>query len=1077
MQWANRQVLLVGIVLWCAVSRAAEDERSLFFENEVRPLLAQRCYSCHGPRKQESGLRLDSRHAVSRGGRGGAVVVPGNAAQSRLVDFIERQGPVKMPPSRPLNRREVGVLRQWVEEGAYFPGAANAAGGTGSLPATFWSLQPLQPVENPEREQLTAESNSIDLFVVDRLAEFGLTLGDRADKRVLIRRATYGLTGLPPTVLEVESFLGDRSPDAYDRQLDRLLGAPSYGEKWGRHWLDVVRYADTAGETADFPVPQAYLYRNYVIDAHNVDKPFDAFVREQVAGDLLAEQLADQRRVHNGKAGLAGFEPNLTALDVFLGDEQLAARYRELVTATGFLAISRRFGFSADADHHLTIQDSIDTLGQAVLGLSLGCARCHDHKYDPVSTEDYYGWYGILASTRYAYPGSEGANRPRDLAPVIPLATAVQRGREFGEEEKRVEAELARLSARRVELEKRLRPFAAIVAEVGPPEWIWNPYLSSVQDLRFGDYIANEGGHRGYHVYRPLGRGIPLMAVNASTETLRVPGVVPAGSLVVHPDTNDAAAVAWQSPVQGRLRVTGSVGDVHDCGNGVRWHLDHLGTGGFAAVAGGAVGRASVHRFGEQTDGQRHGLEIEVRRGDLLQLAISMNGDLGCDLTRVELRVQDLEGSGEVWDLAKDMVPDLHERGQGNPHSERFGNGERWYFYALPRGVREAWAEEKITSGSEVVAFRRRAEGLKAELRETVATLEELGRRQEAMGRQGAYESVYGVVEGESADARVQRRGDPAALGVAVRRSNLAILGGERLAAGTGSGRLQLAGWLTRQQNPLTGRVIANRIWQRHFVHGLVRTENDFGVRGERPTHPELLDWLATEMIRGGWSMKHLHRRIMTSAVYQQVARGANDRRSSDPEGKWLWRFPRRRLSAEEIRDSILMVAGLLDRAVGQAHPFPPEASWNFTQHGPFYGVYEHRRRTIYTMQQRLKRSPFLALFDGPDPNATTPRRQVSTVPTQALYLMNSEEVHRAAEALQQALSVNAETPQDRVHLAFRRVLARDATTAEVKSGRRFLLRYSAQAGSGDDLTTGGRQAFSALLRTLLIRNEFLFVD
>ncbi|MCH2401376.1 MAG: DUF1549 domain-containing protein, partial [Pirellulales bacterium] len=469
------------------------------------------------------------------------VVVPGNAAQSRLVAFIERQGPVKMPPSRPLSRREVEVLRQWVEEGAYFPHAGPAGEGDVSAPRTFWSLQPLQAVATPARERRTAESNSIDRFVVKRLAEFGLTLGNRADKRVLIRRATYGLTGLPPTVLEVESFLSDLAPDAYERQLDRLLGSPSYGEQWGRHWLDVVRYADTAGETADFPVPQAYLYRNYVIDAHNVDKPYDAFVREQVAGDLMAEQLVDQRRIHNGKAGSAGFDPNLTAIDVFMGDARLAARYRELVTATGFLAISRRFGFSADADHHLTIQDSIDTLGQAVLGLSLGCARCHDHKYDPVSTEDYYAWYGILASTRYAYPGSEGANRPRDMAPVIPLSSAVQRGREFGEEEKRVEEELTRLSARRIELEKRLRPFAAIVAEVGPAEWIWNPYLSSVEELLFGDYIANDAGHQGYHVYRPRGRGIPLMAVNASAETLRVPGVVPAGSLVVHPDTNEAA--------------------------------------------------------------------------------------------------------------------------------------------------------------------------------------------------------------------------------------------------------------------------------------------------------------------------------------------------------------------------------------------------------------------------------------------------------------------------------------------------------------------------------------------------------
>ena len=1080
MQLASGQILLVGTLLWCSQlpeASAAADDRAAFFENQVRPLLAQRCYPCHGARKQESGLRLDSRSALARGGRGGSVVARGNSTQSRLVDFIERKGPVKMPPGRPLSGREVAVLRQWVEQGAFFPVAEPDGGEKVAAPGEFWSLRELRAVSIPKGKDQAAQRNSIDRFVGSRLAELGLTHGERADKRVLVRRASYDLTGLPPTLVEVEAYLSDPSPDSYARVIDRLLGSPAYGEKWARHWLDVVRYADTAGETADFPVPQAYRYRNYVIEAHNADKPYDAFVREQVAGDLMAEQLVEQRRFHTGKAGSRGFEPNLTALDVFYGDAQLAARYRELVTATGFLAISRRFGFSADADHHLTIQDSIDTLGQAVLGFSLGCARCHDHKYDPVTTEDYYAWYGILASTRYAYPGSEGENRPRDMTPVIPRSTAQHRGQEFAEEEKRVAAELVRLSARHVELEKLLRPFAAVVAEVGPTEWIWNPYLSSVQGLLFGDYIANDAGHQGYHVYRPRMRGIPLMAVNASSETLRVPGVIPAGGLVVHPDTNDAAALAWQSPVSGRVRVTGSVGDVHDCGNGVRWHLDHLRTAGFQSLATGVVGRASVQRFGEEAGRGEGTLEIDVRRGDLLQLVISMNGDLGCDLTRVELRVQRLGGAGEVWDLARDVVPDLHAAGQGNPHSDRFGNAESWFFYRLPRGLREAWAREKESNDEELAAFRGRAGALKAELRQTAEALAELTHREKLMGRQGAYETVYGVVEGDSADARVQRRGDPTAVGAIVPRRNLAMLGGERLPESSGSGRKQLAAWLTRPQNPLTARVIANRIWQRHFGHGIVRTENDFGLRGETPTHPALLDWLAMEMVRGGWSMKFLHRRIMGSAVYQQVSRRSEDGAVNDPEGKWLWRFPRRRLSAEEIRDSLLWVSGLLDRTAGTAHPFPPVSSWNFTQHGPFYGLYEHRRRTIYTMQQRLKRNPFLVLFDGPDPNATTAKRMVSTVPTQALYLMNSALVHTAAEALQMSVSERGSIPEIHIRRAFRLVLARDPAESEMKRAQVFLSRYADGVVSADGPKAGSRQALGALLRTLLVRNEFLFVD
>ncbi|MEE3373252.1 MAG: PSD1 and planctomycete cytochrome C domain-containing protein [Planctomycetota bacterium] len=1080
MYWVRGQFVVVAALLcWSALPalQVAGDERVAFFENQVRPLLARRCYGCHGARKQESGLRLDSKSALLRGGRGGAVVVPGDAARSRLVEYIERLGAVKMPPDRPLIGREVVVLRQWIAQGAFFPVGEAGYSGQAVTPETFWSLRQLQSVGIPEGGELSAERDSIDRFVGARLAGLGLTLGKRAERRALLRRASYGLTGLPPTAAEATAYRVDHSPDAFERVVDRLLGSPAHGEKWGRHWLDLVRYADTAGETADFPVPQAYLYRNYVINAHNVDKPYDVFLREQVAGDLMAEQLVVQRRYHTGKAGPTGFEPDLSALDVFFGDQQLAARYRELVTATGFLAISRRFGFSADADHHLTIQDSLDTVGQAVLGFSLGCARCHDHKYDPVSTEDYYAWYGILASTRYAYPGSEGENRPRDLTPVIPRATARHRRQEFLEEEKRVEAEVVRLSARRIELENLLRPYAAVIAEVGPAEWVWNPYLSAVRGLLFGDYVANDAGHRGYHVYRPVARGIPLMAVNASAETLRVPGVVPPGGLVVHPDTNDAAAIAWQSPLDGRVRVSGSVSDVHDCGNGVLWHLDHLGAAGFQSVATGAVGRASVHRFGSDSDGDEDPLEVDVRRGDLLQLVISMNGDLGCDLTRVDLRVQQVGNGHRMWDVARDVVPDLHEDGQGNPHSDRFGNGDCWYFFNLPPGLRKAWATEKIAGAAELAAFRGRAGALKAELRETLAALEELSRRQTIMRSRGAYETVYGVVEGKSADARLQRRGDPTALGAAVPRSNLAMLGGERLPAGAGSGRLQLASWLTRRENPLTARVIANRIWQRHFGHGIVRTENDFGSRGEPPTHPALLDWLAIEMIRGRWSMKRLHRRIMGSAAYQQVSRTRGDSAVIDPEGKWLWRFPRRRLSAEELRDSILLVAGLLDQSVGQAHPFPPVSSWNFTQHGPFYGLYTHRRRTVYTMQQRLKRNPFLALFDGPDPNATTPKRQVSTVPTQALYLMNSSQVHLAAETIQQELSARSKVPAARVRQAFRQVLAREPTDLEMNRGRRFLTRYAARAANIDGVEAGDGQALNALLRTLLVRNEFLFLD
>ena len=1067
-------VLLGGSVPTLQAAGASREVR--FFENQVRPLLVRHCFGCHGRAKQESGLRLDSRTALIKGGHGGAVVVPGQIEQSRLLHLVRRTGRVKMPPEQPLSAQQVAVLQEWIAQGAVFPVASQSTFEV-SESGDFWSFRHPRsaPAAVPPGRLPGAES--IDGFVAARLAREGLAAGGRANRHVLLRRASYDLTGLPPTAADVAAYAADETPDAFEKVVDRLLGSPAYGEKWGRHWLDVVRYADTAGETADFPVPQAYLYRNYVIDAHNADKPYDEFIREQVAGDMMAERLIAQRRMHSGLAGAAGFDPELTTRTLFAGDGVLAQRYRELVTATGFLAISRRFGFSADADHHLTIQDTIDTLGQVVLGLSLGCARCHDHKYDPVTTADYYAWYGIFASTQYAYPGSEGDNRPRDLTPVIPLGAARNRIREFMAEEKRVESELARLSARRAEIEKRLRPYASLVADVGPTEWIWNPYWSTVQGLLFNDYIPNDAGHQGYHVYRPAGRGIPLLAVNASDETLRVPGIVPAGSVVVHPDTVDGAAVAWVSPLDGRVRIAGSVGDVHDCGNGVRWHLDHLRTSGFQALATGAVGRAAVHRFGVEGSEREGHFEVDVRRGDLIQLAISMNDDLGCDLTRLELRIRSLGSSAQEWDLARDVVPDLYEEGEGNPHSDQTGNRNSWCFYRLTAALRQEWAAEKALSARELSSFRKRAHELREELERAVIALDDLQHRQQVMAQRGAYESVYGVVEGRSADARVHRRGDPTALGVVARRANLAILGGETISNGEGSGRLSLADWLTRDENPLTARVIANRIWQQHFGNGIVRTENDFGHRGDDPTHPALLDWLALQMMRSGWSMKFLHRRIMSSATYQQVSRGGEDSREIDPEGKWLWRFPRRRLSAEEIRDSFLFVAGVLDQSMGQSHPFPPVSSWNFTQHGPFYGLYAHRRRSIYTMQQRLKRNPFLALFDGPDPNATTAKRLVTTVPTQALYLMNSEEVHTAATALQRAIAMVESGVASQIRLAYRKTLARNPTASEIDTAQDFLRHYADRvdvAGAGQP---GTQESLRALLRTLLVRNEFLFVD
>jgi hypothetical protein len=722
-----------------------------------------------------------------------------------------------MPPDKKLPADQINALSRWIEMGAPWPmEAAGVSIRSGEITAEdrkFWSLQPVRKPPLPAVRDTGWPQSPVDRFILSGLEARGLTPVAAADKATLLRRATFDLTGLPPTPTELDAFLADTLADAFAKVIDRLLASPAYGERWGRHWLDVVRYADTAGETADYPVREAYRYRNYVIDSFNQDKPYDQFVREQIAGDILAQTAPREQ-------------------------------YAELVTATGYLAISRRFGFDPQNYQHLTIQDTIDTLGQSVLGLSLGCARCHHHKFDPVSIADYYALYGIFASTSYAFPGSEEKKRPQGFAPLIPPADVVLQQKARNEELSRLASEIKARDAERSAAEAALK-----VLPYGPP--------------------------------RPA--------------------------------------------------------DIGDCAS---------------------------------------------------------------------------------------------------------------------------------------------AAELQAKLARLVAQRAEAAKRQATLAANLPYPVAYGVSEGKAQSARIHKRGEPSTLGDEVPRRFLTVLGGDPLPADAGSGRLQLARWLTDPNNPLTARVLVNRIWQHHFGNGLVATENDFGVRGQRPTHPELLDYLAAEFVASGWSIKALHRTIMLSRAYQlaSASDAANER--LDPDNRMLWRHSRRRLDAESIRDAMLFVGGRLDPSPGGPHPFPPVATWNFTQHAPFLAVYETNRRSVYLMTQRLKRPPYLALFDGPDPNATTPKRTDTTVPTQALFLMNDPFVHEQSAGFAQRLLAAETDDTARLRLAFRLALARESKEDEGQQALLFLESYRKQLdAAGVPAERQPARAWAAYCRTLLTRNEFLFVD
>jgi hypothetical protein len=718
-------------------------QESELFEKKIRPLLHAQCVKCHGPEKRKGGLRVDARRDLLQGGDSGPALVPGDAGKSLLLKALRQADPdLAMPPPKSGPKVADDVLRDveaWINAGAPYPASAEPP------PLKHWAFEPLSDPAVPD-----GASSAVDALLLPA----GTRVAPRADPRTLLRRATYDLTGLPPTAEEVDAFAAEGD---FAKAVDRLLASTAYGEKWGRKWLDVVRYADTAGENSDFPVPNAWRYRNYVIDAFNRDVPYDRFLREQIAGDLLAEGASPER-------------------------------YAELITATGYLAIARRFGHDTDRDMHLTHEDVIDTLGKSVLGLTLGCARCHNHKYDPVTARDYYALYGIFASTRFPFPGCEAKQAPRDLVPLVPPA----------------------------ELDAKLKP--------------------------------------------------------------------------------------WRE-------------------------------------------------------------ELAKREADK-------------DPKRVE-----------EWKAAKPKT-----------------------------------------------------------------------------------DVAYGVVEGQPADARVHTRGEPEQPGDAVPRRNLEIFGGELIADPKRSGRLDLARWLSDAKNPLTARVMVNRIWLGHFGRGLVATPSDFGVRGSPPTHPALLDYLARRFIAGGWSVKAIHRLILESAAYQRASVvDAPSTTGARSAAEVLYaRFARRRLDAEEIRDALLAAGGELEPGPGAGHPFPPESTWKFTQHAPFKAVYESKRRSVYLMTQRIQRHPFLALFDGPDPNASTARRDTSTVPTQALYFMNDPFFHARAAALARRMLALPEA--DRVAAAHRECFQRPPSAGERDGARAFL--EACRTGN-----VAEPAAWSAYARTLLGSNEFLYLD
>ncbi len=879
-------MVLAGLLLARTGALSAADKDDEFFELRIRPLLATHCQACHS----EGGLgnlRLDSREGVLKGGKSGAVVVPGKPDESLLMQAVRRTHiRLKMPPVGALTGEEIAALGEWIQRGVPWPEKTGPAVVSTKVitdaERAFWSFQPVKKPAPPAVKNTAWPKTDIDRFVLAKLEAAQLKPAAAADKRTWVRRVTLDLTGLPPTPEDTEAFLKDTSPAAKQKLVDRLLASPHYGERWARHWLDLARYSD--GQLAadqDTPLPNAWRYRDWVVEAFNQDLPYDIFVKAQIAADLLPETAAH-------RAGL------------------------------GFQALSSG------------ANDQVDVTTKVFLGMTVGCAQCHDHKYDPIPTKDYYSLLGIFSSS------------PSAPHPLVPAA-----------EVERYKAQKAKIDALKETL---------------------------------ADYLTDQGKQLVDLQARDTARY--LMAVFANQG--EVPGL----------DTETLAR--WKIYLANRA------------------DKEHPYLKSWYALLDSKPTEAQV--------------QAEAARYQQFVLEL-------------------LDEAKEVDD--KNYVAFGGKKGLKNENTRQYTN-----IVSLPVLKFYQWRE--IANGPyNIDGFKAPAGVLyrsHAEVRPYLGGIakqyvERLDAEIAALEKElpPMYPFLHAVEEAaKPADIPVALRGDPKTPGETAPRRFLQVLSKAEAPAYTqGSGRAPLAAAIASASNPLTARVMVNRIWQYHFGQGIVRTPSNFGRMGERPTHPELLDYLAARFVESGWSVKAIHREILVSSAYAQSTSNPAAM-EKDADNKLLSRFQLlHRLDMETLRDSVLCVSGRLDAKVGGAPAMLSDTN---------------PRRSLYLTVSRTRLDPTMALFDFPDANTSTDARPVTAGPLQGLYWLNSKFVAQQAQALNE------------------RLLKEAGTTAKARIERAYQLLYSRPPDSeelriGIEFTQTDAKAWPVYLQTLLSSGEFASVN
>lgn len=978
----NRILFLVSmaISLLPVVASAADEATGIeFFEKKIRPILAQHCSECHSAdaKALKAGLLLDSRDGWKRGGDSGTAIVPGKPNDSLLIKALKYEDGMEMPPKGKLSEEVVADFVKWIEQGAPDPRTAPAkalARREIDIEAgkQFWCYKPIAPPTIPTVKNKAWPLSDIDRFILAKQEAAGLRPVGDADRATWLRRVSFDVIGLPPTPNEIDDFIADSSPDAREQVVDRLLASPHFGERWGRHWLDIARFAESSGGGRSMIFPEAWRFRDYAIRSFNDDKPFDRFVLEQLAGDLLPFDSPQQQ------------------------EEQLVAT---ALLALGPTNYEEQDKLALEFD---VVDEQIETLGKGLLGMTIGCARCHDHKFDPIPQRDYYALAGIFRSSHLLIHDNVSKWLERPLPMSSELTAAVnQHELAVADLKKQIDAAKAE--------EKRL--------------------AAASKKNATDDDDDMPGTPRG---------PIELKAF--------------AGIVL---DDADAKKVGdW----------TNSQFSKHYIGDGYS-HDGNKDKGQKTLTFSPTVPKPGVYE-----------VRLAYNAGD-------------SRATNVPIEILDLDGEHDLK-INQRVAPPIDHRFV-SLGKFRFDDSGQWYVLISNEGTdghvivdalqllpaepaQASGGRQSPGSSSKDKSSSPSTGGLTPPARQKAVDLKDLEKQLKELNDRAPYRPAAMSIEEAKAteETNVRIRGNVHSKGDKVPRGFLQVAsyGSLTLPPANASGRRELAEWMTSPSNPLTARVLANRVWYHLFGVGLVRTVDNFGSTGETPSHPELIDHLASHLLQSGWSVKSLVREIVLSRTYGLDSR-VGQPYESDPENRLLWRQNRRRLTAEAIRDAMLMTSDSLDRTMFGRTLRNPKQDGPNANIGEMTYVFDDSRRSVYTPILRNRLLELFEAFDFADPNLSIGRRNVTTVPTQALYLMNSPFVmDESRDAARELLSQTNLTDEQRVVAAYRTALGRQPNARE----RDLALRIVTPSAEN---TTPSPIAWERLFQALFASVDFRYVE